>query len=97
MLSQIHSDGLYLQQGPNPQPGFAVSSLPSDVFGAADDDIASIHGYIEEEAAVERANMLILTGIAGAMVAGLSAAGLLYSLRRKAKQRSAKGIQIVGI
>ena len=92
-LSQMHMDGFDGYPGePHAEQQSVVSSLPSDVYGAK---VAKIESFADEEAVVEQADWLILTGLGGALMAGLSAFGILYTRRRKTP--SSRGVQIVGI
>ena len=95
VLPQVDARRLYQ---PRQSQQLTVSSLPSDVFGESTDaTMASVQDYATEEATVAWADTLILIGIAGATLAGISALGLLYSVRRKAQRQPSQSMQVIGI
>lgn len=95
VLSQLNNNGHVVDASRGPSGRQTVSTLPSDIFGEPSHQSSSID-YAAEEAAVRRANTLVLIGIVGLLVASLSAAGLFIALRRKGQSANA-GMQLVGI
>ena len=77
----------------------AVSSLPGGVFGDSTAEVTSSLQQLEiEEKAIQRANFLVLSGIAGFLLAAVSATVLFFAYRKRSRFKSANaGMQLVGI
>ena len=72
-----------------------VNGLPSSVLGVSTIATDSKVRYEEEQAEIERANYLVLMGIAGTLVASLAGLGLFVAHQRKL--RNSHRVRLVGV
>ena len=92
LVLQTQTDGLFAQVSNT--RGVTVSSLPSDIFGESSSGSLVSTDHEVEQAAVNRANMLVLMGIGGLLVAGLAGAGLFFALQKK-NEMASRQMQLV--